>query len=160
MVEGFSSCSEWNPVYSVIYDKKKKRLLPGHHWIIFFKRIDRIEFSKDPESVSSASELSEIGAALPLLLVIILQLYHLLYHLLLQSVTLLALLLIQQLEWLNSYMLSKMTASVSQLLYCTVVLFKVLYFKMKNGFFIFCISLYLCIICVRSIINLLWYSII
>ena len=41
----------------------------------------------------------------------------------------------------------------------TTVLFKVLYCKIKNAFFIFCVCC-LCIICVKSIINLLQYSII
>ena len=36
----------------------------------------------------------------------------------------------------------------------TTILFKVLYCKMKNVFFIFCVC-FLCIICVKSIINLL-----
>ena len=39
----------------------------------------------------------------------------------------------------------------------TTVLFKVLYCKIKNVFFIFCVC-FLCIICVKSIINLLQYS--
>ena len=38
----------------------------------------------------------------------------------------------------------------------TTVLFKVLYYKIKNIFFIFC--LFLCIICVKSVINILQYS--
>ena len=38
------------------------------------------------------------------------------------------------------------------------VLFKVLYYKIKNVFFIFCVY-FLCIICVKRIINLLQYSI-
>ena len=37
----------------------------------------------------------------------------------------------------------------------TTVLFKVLYCKIKNVFFIFCVCLFLCIICVKSIRNLL-----
>ena len=35
--------------------------------------------------------------------------------------------------------------------------FKVLYYKIKNVFFIFCVC-FLCIICVKSIINLLQYN--
>ena len=42
-----------------------------------------------------------------------------------------------------------------QTLYCTTVLFKVLYCKIKNILFFVCC---LCIICVKSIINLLQYS--
>ena len=36
----------------------------------------------------------------------------------------------------------------------TIVLFKVLYFKIKNFFLIFCVC-FLCLSCVKSIINLL-----
>ena len=48
-------------------------------------------------------------------------------------------------------------APVCHLSYCTTVLFKVLYCKIKNVFFIFCVC-FLFIICVKSIINLLQYS--
>ena len=44
--------------------------------------------------------------------------------------------------------------------YCINVLFKVLYYKIKNIFFIFC-ALFVCLLCiisVESIINLLNYS--
>ena len=44
-----------------------------------------------------------------------------------------------------------MPAPVCQLLYCTTILFKVLYYKIKNVF--------LCIICVKSIINLLYSTV-
>ena len=37
-----------------------------------------------------------------------------------------------------------MPAPVCQQLYCTTLLFKVLYCKIKNGFFILCIYLFLC----------------
>ena len=47
--------------YCVIYDKKK-RAITQTSLVIFFKRIDRIEFSKESESVSLTSEVSEIGA--------------------------------------------------------------------------------------------------
>ena len=49
-----------------------------------------------------------------------------------------------------------MPAPVCQLLYCASGLFKVSHCKITNVFFIFC--LFLCIICVKSIINLLQYS--
>ena len=52
-----------------------------------------------------------------------------------------------------------------QLLYCTTVLFKVLYCNIKNAYFLFVFALFLlyfCIflyfLCVKSIINLLQYS--
>ena len=40
--------------YHVIHDeeKKKKKLLLRHHWIVFFKRVDRIEYSEEPEPMS------------------------------------------------------------------------------------------------------------
>ena len=42
-----------------------------------------------------------------------------------------------------------------QLLYCTTVLFKILYCNIKNVLFV--VLTFLCIICVKSIINLLQY---
>ena len=50
--------------YRVIYEEKKE-LLPRHHWIILFKRVDRIESSKEPEPVPSTSSVSEIAACPP-----------------------------------------------------------------------------------------------
>ena len=44
---------------------RKKELLSRHHWIIFFKRVDRIESSKEPEPVPSTSGVSEIAACSP-----------------------------------------------------------------------------------------------
>ena len=41
---------------------RKRELLPRHHWIIFFKRVDRIESSKESEPVPSTSGVSEIAA--------------------------------------------------------------------------------------------------
>ena len=41
---------------------------------------------------------------------------------------------------------------------CCTVLFRVLYCEIKNVVFIFCILFFLCIACVKSIINLLQYS--
>ena len=51
-----------------------------------------------------------------------------------------------------------MPAPAHQLLYCATVLFKVLYCKIKNISLTFYVCL-LCIICAKSIINLLQYSI-
>ena len=61
---------------SVIYDviiwhhtvssmMRKKELLPGHHWIVFFKRVGRTESNKEPEPVLSESGVSEIAACPP-----------------------------------------------------------------------------------------------
>ena len=45
---------------------RKKELLPGHRWIVFFfKRVDRIEFSKEPNPVPTTSGVSEIAACPP-----------------------------------------------------------------------------------------------
>ena len=49
------------------------------------------------------------------------------------------------------------TAKKHQLLYCITVIFKVLYYKIKNVFLFLC-ACFLRIICVESIINLLQYS--
>lgn len=50
-------------VLSVV--RKIKELLPRHHWIIFFKRVDRIESRKEPELVPSTSGVSEAAASPP-----------------------------------------------------------------------------------------------
>ena len=48
----------------IIHDEKNRastQTLPEH----FFKRVDRIEYSKEPEPVTSMSGMSEIEACLP-----------------------------------------------------------------------------------------------
>ena len=129
--------------YRVIYDEKKRATTQAS-LDRFFKRVDRIESSKEPEPGPSTSGVSEIApcplspiadnpSALP-------------------SPTS-SPSSSQELSW----PVHSMPASVCQLLYHTTVLFKVLYCKIKNVFFIFCVC-FLCIICVKSIINLLQYS--
>ena len=46
---------------------KKKELVPRYHWIFFFffRKVDRIESSKEPESVSSMPGMSETAACPP-----------------------------------------------------------------------------------------------
>ena len=44
---------------------RKKRAIPRHHWISFFKTVDRIESSKEPELVPSMTGVSEIAAFPP-----------------------------------------------------------------------------------------------
>ena len=56
---------------------RKKELLPRHQWIIYFRKVDKVESSKEPEAVPSASGMRESQLALCLLLLTILQLYHL-----------------------------------------------------------------------------------
>ena len=41
---------------------RKEELLPRYHWIIFFRRVDIIEYSKEPEPMPSVSGMSEIAA--------------------------------------------------------------------------------------------------
>ena len=57
----------------------------------------------------------------------------------------------------NSSCPSTRCQPMCQLLYCTIVLFKVLYCKIQNVLLIV-IVYFLCIFCVKSIINLLQYS--
>ena len=42
--------------------KKKIKLLPRHQWIIYFRKVDKVESSKEPEAVPSASGVREIAA--------------------------------------------------------------------------------------------------
>ena len=61
--EGCSSCSDKIQYY---YDEKKKNKATTQTSVDhFFKRVDRTEFSKEPESVSSGSGMSEIVAYPP-----------------------------------------------------------------------------------------------
>ena len=50
--------------YHVIYDQKRV-LLPRHHWIIFFKKVNRTESRKEPEPGPSRSGMSETAACPP-----------------------------------------------------------------------------------------------
>ena len=49
-------------VLSMTIRKKKKDLLLKHYWIIFFKRLDRIESNREPEFVPSTSAVSQTAA--------------------------------------------------------------------------------------------------
>ena len=128
--------------YHVNHDEKKSTTTQTSldH---FFNRVDRIESNKEPEPVSSTSGMSEIVVCLHLLLLTILQLYHLSPPL------------------LPPVSSSSCLFTGCQPLYascCTILLlFKVLYCKIKNVFFIFCVC-FICIICVKSSSNLLQYS--
>ena len=52
--------------YRVICDEKKKKKATTQTWLDhFFKRVDRIESSKEPEPVPSTSGMSEIAACPP-----------------------------------------------------------------------------------------------
>lgn len=105
----------------------KRELLPRHH-IIFFKRGDRVESSKEQEPVPSTSVMSEIAPALHLLLLTALQLYHLLPPL--------------PLAIRNSSFLSLDASPICQLLDSTTVLFKVLYYKIKDLYFCVFVFMY------------------
>ena len=126
--------------YCVIHDKGKRattQALLDH----FFKRLERIESSKEPEPVPSTSNESESAACPP-----------------------------SPVAADPSVLPSPTASPVSNscrlltpcqscvpavVLYC--VLFKVLCCKIKSILFIFCVF-FLCIICVRSITNPLQYS--
>jgi len=129
VLEGCSSCTESNPV------------LPCNLWwgkrsyysdiTVSFKRVDRIESSRESESVPSTSGMSEIAVALHLLLLTILQLYH----------------LPPPLPPPVGNSSSLFTRCQLLDASCTTVLFKVLHCKMKNVFSIFCahfLMYYLC----------------
>ena len=116
------------PCYHVIYDEKKKATIQTS-LDCFFKWVGRIESSKEPEPVSSMSGMNKIAAcpsspiaddpsALP-------------------SPTSSPSSSQQLFLPVHS-----MPAPVCQPSYCTTVLFKVLYCKMKNVFFIFCVCLF------------------
>ena len=62
--------------YHVIYDEKK-RATTLTSLDCFFKRVDRLKSSKEPEPVPSMSSMSEIAACPPFPIAEILQLYHL-----------------------------------------------------------------------------------
>ena len=51
--------------YCVIYDERKKRATTQTSLDHFFTRVDRIEFSKEPDPVPSTSGVSEIAACPP-----------------------------------------------------------------------------------------------
>ena len=100
----------------VICDAKKKELLPRHHWTVSFKRVDRIESSKNLKPVPLTSGVSDV--ALHLLLLAILQRCRLPPPPLLRSVTLLV-----------CSLSARQMTPVCQLLNGSTVLFKVLYSK-------------------------------
>ncbi|KAB0342506.1 hypothetical protein FD754_019432 [Muntiacus muntjak] len=72
-----------NQCYCIIYDEKiSTTQMSLYH---FFKRVDRVEPSKEPEPVPSMSGMNETAARLHLLLLMTLQLYRLTPPFLLQS---------------------------------------------------------------------------
>ena len=103
--------------YHVIYDETNKQLLPKHH---FCKRVGSIDSSKESETVPSISGLNET-ASCPL------------------SPTADAPSALPPLVSNTSCLFTW-----CQLLYCTNVLFKVLYCKIKNGLFFCLLMYYLC----------------
>ena len=100
----------------------------------FFKRVDRVEPSKEPEPVPSTSGMNETSACLRLLLLMTLQLYHL-RPTLPPPVS-------------NSSCLFTQCQPPCAI-YCIVPLYFSTSCKIKN------ICLFLCIICVKTITNLL-----
>ena len=74
--EGCSICSECSPVPPCHLWQEKTELLHRYHWIIFFKRVDRIESSKEPDLCHQCQAWVRLQLALCLLLLTILHLYH------------------------------------------------------------------------------------
>ena len=101
---------------------RTKELLPTHHQVIFFKRVDRIESSKEPEPGPSTSGVSEVAAS-----------PHLLFRRSFSSTISHFLSLLQSVTPLAVHSLP---APVCQLLHCTTVLVKVRYCKIKYIFLI------------------------
>ena len=122
--------------YPGIYDEKK-RATTQTSLDCSFKKVDRIESSKEPEPVPSTAgmesqlALSPVADAPPAL----------------PSPT------SPPSPVSNS---SCPFTRCQPLLSCTTVLFKILYFQIKNVLFLCVCSI--CIICVKTIINLLQYS--
>ena len=110
--------------YRVTY--KKKRATTQTSLDHFFKRVDRIESSKEPESVPSMSGVSEIAACPP-------------FPIADDPSALLSPTSSPSSSQQLFLPVPTMPAPVCQLLYCTTVLFKVLYCKIKNVFFILCL---------------------
>ena len=141
--EGCSSCFQnATQCYHEIYE--------GKRWAMtrtsldrFFKRVDRTESGKEPESVPSTSGMKKLQLAFHLLLLPLLLFYHL---------------------------PSPLPAPVSnfpglftrcQLLYarcCTVLLYLSRSYTVRWKMFSTLCACFLCIICVKIIINLLQYS--
>ena len=131
--------------YHVIYDEKNKELLPRHHWIVFSRGEIELNPSRNQNLCHQRQAWVELQLALHLLLLMILQLYHL---------------------WpLPPPRVSNTSCLFTrcQPLYascCTVLLYFSRYctvrLKMFSLFFVF--VCFLCIICVKIIINLLQYS--
>ncbi|KAB0376127.1 hypothetical protein FD755_012770 [Muntiacus reevesi] len=117
-----------NQCYCIIYDEKiSTTQMSLYH---FFKRVDRVEPSKEPEPVPSMSGMNETAARLHLLLLMTLQLYRLTPPFLLQS--------------LNA---SPRVPSI-------VLYHHMFQHPVRLKIFI---CLFLCIICVKTITNLLLY---
>ena len=117
----------------------KKRAISKTSLDQICKRVDRIASSKEQSLCHQHQVWVKSQLSLWLLLLTILQLYHPPPPL--------------PPPVSNSSCCSPMPAPVCWLLYCATVLFKVLYYKIKNVFVCF-----LCIICVKIIINLLQNS--
>ena len=116
--------------YHVIYDEKKRATIQislDH----FLKRVDRIESSEEPEPVPSMSGVSEIAACPPSPIAEILQLYHLPPP--------------PPPPVSNSPCL--FTRCQPRYASCCTVLFKVLYSKIKNVFFVFGVCFFMHYLC-------------
>ena len=116
--------------YNIIYKEKKRVMSTQTSLNHFFKRVDGIESSKEPEHVASTSCVMKLQLLLGLLLLMILQRYYLPLPLT---------------PPVDSFLpVHSMPAPVCQLLYCTTVLFKVLYCMILNILFFMFFMYYLC----------------
>ena len=143
--EGCSSHSECSPVLlSHVWweKKKKKRATTWSSLDHFFPKVDRIDFSKEPELVPPMSGRSEIAACPHLQLLMTIQLYHLSPPLpppVSNSSCLFT-------RWCQPWYASC----------CIVLLYFSRYFTVRLKIFYFLFVF--CFICVKSIINLFPYS--
>ena len=124
---------------AVTCTRREKELLPRPHWVIF----SRGQIELNPAKNQNLCHQHRTRVALQLVLCLLL-------------LTPLATTISHHLPLLQSATLSVCpfnAHTVCQLLCCSTILFKVLYYKIKHVFFISCSPL--CIICVKSIMNLL-----
>ena len=121
---------------------RKRELLPRYHWIFFFfRKVDRTESSKEPESVPSAPGMSETAACPPSPIA--------------DDPSVLPSPTSSPNSSQSLFLPVHLIQSLYQLLCSTSVAFKVLYYKIKKVLFLCLLFMYyLC----ESIINLLQYS--
>ena len=111
----------------------KIELLSRHHCFILFKRVDRIEFSKEPEPVQSMGGVSDVEACLPSPIADDPSADN-------PSATPTS---SPSSRWSLFLLIHSVLAPVCHLLYTTTVFFQILYCKIKNVYDL----CFLCIFC-------------